>query len=270
QYDRAGLGWSDPAPSPSTPDSMIRDLKTLLDALQIDGPYVFVGHSMGGYLARLFQAWHPEIVQGMVLVDAAHERLTESLPAESRRRMDRKRLMARALAAVSHVGATRIGLHFFGDRFLAPNSALAVRELAVQRSSYTTPKFMSAAANEFRVIDELARQAGATRGEAWTIPIAVVTPGVHPDLPKWPEYQRDLATLSTDSEYLLAEGSGHNVHLDQPGRVIEATINIVKKIREIDAFSEANRVVPPTEASKAPSVIRVKRIWGKAPTSPER
>ncbi len=56
----------------------------------------------------------------------------------------------------------------------------------------------------------------------------------------------------------------------QTGRVIEATINIVKKIREIDAFSEANRVVPPTEASKAPSVIRVKRIWGKAPTSPER
>ena len=253
RYDRAGLGWSDSPSSPSTPETMIRDLENLLDAMEIGGPYVLVGHSMGGYLARLFQARHPESVRGMVLVDAAHERLFESLPVESRRRMDRKRRIARALGVASHLGATRIGLRFFGDRFIESDSALGSHEAAARRSFFATSKFMRAAANEFRILGEMARQVDAARGDAWTIPLAVVTPGAHDGFPDWPGQQRDLAALSTDSVYVLAEGSGHYVQIDRPDLVVEAVLNIVEKIREADA----NR-------ASAPRVLRVNRIWGEA------
>ena len=48
----------------------MKDLERLLDGAQIDPPYVLVGHSYGGLLARLFARDHPEETAGVVLVDA--------------------------------------------------------------------------------------------------------------------------------------------------------------------------------------------------------
>jgi pimeloyl-ACP methyl ester carboxylesterase len=53
-YDRAGVGASEPAPTPRTGQEVLRDLHVLLMAAQIPGPYVLVGHSFGGYTARLY------------------------------------------------------------------------------------------------------------------------------------------------------------------------------------------------------------------------
>jgi hypothetical protein len=52
-YDRSNLGNSGNAPTPRTFHDMTRDLHTLLVNAQIDGPYVLVGHSMGGMLVRV-------------------------------------------------------------------------------------------------------------------------------------------------------------------------------------------------------------------------
>ena len=48
----------------------IADLQRLLGAAGIRPPYVLVGHSYGGMLARLFAREHPEETAGVVLVDA--------------------------------------------------------------------------------------------------------------------------------------------------------------------------------------------------------
>ena len=37
-------------------------------------PHVLVGHSLGGFVARLYRQAHPNDVVGIVLVDAGHER----------------------------------------------------------------------------------------------------------------------------------------------------------------------------------------------------
>ncbi|MCH7480900.1 MAG: alpha/beta fold hydrolase, partial [Chloroflexi bacterium] len=68
RYDRAGLGWSDSPSSPSTPETMIRDLENLLDAMEIGGPYVLVGHSMGGAIALTLALDHGEHVLGLGLL----------------------------------------------------------------------------------------------------------------------------------------------------------------------------------------------------------
>ena len=70
-YDRAGLGRSAPPPhGRRTPRTQVRELRLLLAAAKIPGPYVVVGHSWGGLLARLFAYVYPAQPAGVVLLDA--------------------------------------------------------------------------------------------------------------------------------------------------------------------------------------------------------
>lgn len=80
-YDRAGLGQSDLAPTPRTIADLTRDLQALLRAARIPGPYVLVGHSLGGLTVRFYQHRHPREVAALVLIDAAHEEQRERLAA---------------------------------------------------------------------------------------------------------------------------------------------------------------------------------------------
>jgi len=74
-YDRAGYAWSDPGPKPRAFSQINLELHDALRKLGEHGPFVLVGHSYGGPVARNFAATYPYEVAGMVLVDAAHEGL---------------------------------------------------------------------------------------------------------------------------------------------------------------------------------------------------
>lgn len=72
-YDRAGLGWSDSGPHPRTLRQIVWELHALLEKADVRPPYVLVGHSYGGILARLYALTYPTDVGGMVLVDSGYE-----------------------------------------------------------------------------------------------------------------------------------------------------------------------------------------------------
>ena len=72
-YDRAGSGKSDPGPEPRTMDAEVADLHALLATAKISAPVVFVGHSLGGILARLYVHKYPDSVAGVLLVDPTDE-----------------------------------------------------------------------------------------------------------------------------------------------------------------------------------------------------
>jgi pimeloyl-ACP methyl ester carboxylesterase len=74
-YDRAGLGFSDPGPEPRDGLAIVGDLEALLKATNEPGPYILVAHSMGGLHVRFFTARHPDLVKGLVLVDATSPEL---------------------------------------------------------------------------------------------------------------------------------------------------------------------------------------------------
>lgn len=69
-YDRAGLGYSDPAPEPRDGIAIASDLEKLLRAAGVAPPYIMVGHSMAGLRLREFVGRNPGQVAGVVLVDA--------------------------------------------------------------------------------------------------------------------------------------------------------------------------------------------------------
>ena len=79
-YDRAGFGWSEASPHPRTGNMMVEELHTLLVKANIQGPYVLVGHSLGGLLARVYTHNYPDEVAGLVLVDSAYEEVDIRLP----------------------------------------------------------------------------------------------------------------------------------------------------------------------------------------------
>ena len=89
-YDRAGYGWSDSGPEPRSTLQIAHELKQLLRASRERGPYVLVGHSMGGYDIRAYTSQYPDDVVGMVFVDASHEDQDLRAP-ESIRKWQQKR-----------------------------------------------------------------------------------------------------------------------------------------------------------------------------------
>lgn len=73
-YDRAGIGRSAAAAVvPRTCRDLAEELYDLLQEVEVEPPCVLVGHSFGGLVARLFASLYPQLVSGLVLVDAAPE-----------------------------------------------------------------------------------------------------------------------------------------------------------------------------------------------------
>lgn len=110
-YDRAGLGESSPAPpGRRTVKTQVDELRLLLKAARIPPPYVVIGHSWGGLLARVFAHAYPRETAGVVLVDATtFPYLTPETAARLPRKTNREHIdLAAAIAesdAVKTLGA---------------------------------------------------------------------------------------------------------------------------------------------------------------------
>lgn len=71
-YDRAGYGLSQPSATQEySAEARVNDLSKLLEVTEIQPPYVFVGHSYGGILAKEFlrRFRHEKDIVGLVMVD---------------------------------------------------------------------------------------------------------------------------------------------------------------------------------------------------------
>jgi pimeloyl-ACP methyl ester carboxylesterase len=68
-YDRAGSGFSDPAPMPRTSVRIADELRAALRSAGVRGPYILVGSAYGSYTVRTFAFRHPRDTAGLVLVD---------------------------------------------------------------------------------------------------------------------------------------------------------------------------------------------------------
>jgi pimeloyl-ACP methyl ester carboxylesterase len=68
-YDRPNMGWSDNTPQLLDARQAVDDLHSGLQQVGVEGPYILVGHSMGGLMNRVFASAYPQDVAGMVLVD---------------------------------------------------------------------------------------------------------------------------------------------------------------------------------------------------------
>ena len=207
-YDRAGMGYSDPGPSPRTTRRIARELAQLLDRSGINGPLILVGASIGGFTVRVFaseHSEHAERVEGLVLVDASHEDQQEDVPG-----------LAPFVPVLSSLGVLRLLGVSFGPSpaSLPPSVRGFARATSFRAAGY------QAAADELLHMRESAAEVRATR-RTLTIPVVVVTAG-RGAAPVWRDKQRDHVRLSRRGCRVIADQSGHVVALDQPRVVVDA------------------------------------------------
>ncbi|MFJ2768468.1 alpha/beta fold hydrolase [Streptomyces sp. NPDC087300] len=83
-YDRAGTGWSEPGrtPLPRTAAEVTDELRALLRAAEVPGPYVLVGHSLGGLYVRHYAQRFPDEVAALLLLDPNHEDYAHRMPPQ--------------------------------------------------------------------------------------------------------------------------------------------------------------------------------------------
>jgi pimeloyl-ACP methyl ester carboxylesterase len=213
-YDRANTagGASDPAPTPRTGADVVADLHALLTVAGVPGPYVLVGHSLGGHFARLYAGAYPDEVAGLVLVDPSHEDQDVRLEA----------LLGPELYAQSQPYVA--GLNIEGIDTTATHTE--VRE--------------ARAATALRPIPLVVVSAGQPVDPA----------SFPPDWPvaAYEEMRRelvaDLAGLVPNARHVVAEQSGHYVHQSQPDLVVDAIRQVVEAVRDPSTWATPTAATP--------------------------
>ena len=226
-YDRAGMGWSDPGPQPRTPSQIARELHTLLANEGITGPYVLVGHSVGGKNVRMFALQYPDQVAGMVLVDARSEYVdapNSHVGAEGIEQVTGSEWGI--YGALRRVGLVRlIGASQSGPPTLSPLTRTEIALLSTGQRALDA----SAAESLAMTADNAQLQAAPSLGDR---PLIVLAADESMEtIPRWPEAQHQQAAMSTNGRLVVVEASGHHIQLDHPAVVIDAVREVVTQAR---------------------------------------
>jgi len=219
-YDRAGYAWSDPVAGARDAGRLAQDLDTLLDSAGVEDPLFVVAHSFGGFVARLFTDLRGGQVAGLVLVDASHEQQFERLAASGGRPM-----LPRGRQFVLSVPPV--------PENLPQPVARKIAAFGRMRKTYAATHGEMA---HFARSAEQVRRARSARGEPWRMPLVVVRRGLRlygddatgrDKDAGWADLQEDLVGLSVQGRVVVAERSGHHVHVDQPRLVADVVADLV-------------------------------------------
>ena len=224
-YDRAGYGWSDPHSVPRTAQQIVLELHTLLNKANIEGPYILVGHSLGGAHVRMFTNLYPEEVAGIILVDAMHEDVQTRDPQLYQ---DQQQLTAQwsVMKFMARFGILRIMGKSAGEQSLpAYIKQLPADKQEMYMILNSHPAFFDTALGEWQIVDESCQQLRKT-GKLGNLPLVVLTKGIGLEN-NWQSLQDELASLSTNSTHVKAEGSDHFIQLERPDLVIAAIQQVV-------------------------------------------
>lgn len=238
-YDRAGLGWSERGPLPRTGQRMAKELHRLLERAGIPGPYVLVGHSLGGLLVRLYQHEHPQEIVGMILVDAGHE--LELHRPEFRTFVNNGKAQLPLIRAMTTLGIPRLAAAF--DHL--PSFLVAQEEKVpdpirpMLRAGWLRTSYATTLGDEADALSDTLYQVQRI-GTLNDLPLVVITargPRWWPDMPTemnpekfnkmWLDLQLDLTRLSSNSRQVFADQSSHFVQFDQPTFVSETIRRMV-------------------------------------------
>jgi len=227
-YDRAGLGWSDPAPKGVSRDGkeVATELHTLLQKANITGPYVMVGHSFGGLYTLFFAHQYPDEVAGMVLLDSSYPDQWTSTPAGQALYQSNARIYS-VTWLLARLGVLRLRMNSL------PKLGLPDLQNKEVVAFLSATKDLDAQAAEFAATTDLDNEVRAA-GSLSDLPLFVLTATDHggpADMEQlWQGWQNQLAGLSTDSIHKVLNGARHESLWADPKYSAESVAAILKVV----------------------------------------
>jgi pimeloyl-ACP methyl ester carboxylesterase len=242
-YDRPGYGWSDKPPDPRTGSRAAEDLHRALANAGVPGPYILVGHSMGGGQVRLFASRYATEVAGLVIVASGHEdwrTRNPSAPPEDQS-MDR---LFQVIAWLSPTGLPRL----FGMLFqpsMAADYVADLRKWLPERAYKSEITFLAQSKHAQAMADEI-RAMRATESELrrardfGEIPLIVLSEKwMLPDEPESrdieaarmeDELQQEMSRFSRRGKHVRVD-SGHLIPLEKPEVIIDAVRTVLGALK---------------------------------------
>ncbi|MFI6865708.1 alpha/beta fold hydrolase [Nocardia sp. NPDC050406] len=232
-YDRGGSGFSDPLPLPRTATAVAAELRELLRAQHIEGPYVLAAHSLGGLYAHRFAQLYPQDVAGMVLLDVLHRDWDEYMPPTA------------SLAAAERMGPGPEQL----EQLRPALSVMHTELLAHFPEHIRTPLLEAKDSDEWlrtglaerRGLVELATELRAGPGFPDIPLIAITVVGTDPTQPMLTAPEINDAKMRMDAAVVRAVTHGeqrvltdtlhHRLCFDRPDAVVQAIRDVVDRVR---------------------------------------
>jgi pimeloyl-ACP methyl ester carboxylesterase len=217
-YDRPGApvgdkpSRSDPVRQPTTAADAVADLHALLAAAHEPAPYVLVGHSYGGLIAKLYARTYPHDAAGLVLVDALTEGLQEAETPDqwATQRVLMEGDIRESLALYPALERIDPDRSFDQVRAAPPLRPLPLVVLSADRP--WGPQIPALIANG-------------------TLPADVPADFGYITDAAQKKAQAQLAALVPGARHVTTTNSGHEIHKEQPGLVTDATIDVVEAVR---------------------------------------
>jgi pimeloyl-ACP methyl ester carboxylesterase len=237
-YDRAGLGWSGPGPEENIVEENVSDLHAVLQASGEPGPYVLVGASIAGIYIQAYQRAFPADVAALVFTNSSNRigfkvkdkvgLIWELTQAEIRSGFSPPPSAAKGPAPTRE-----------DDPFdeLPPDLQkvrlwLDVRLSQESDPSKAVPEDLLSWRKEF--LTEFDATDAGKKPPLGSLPVVVIASD--PAAPESARRSRDeagprLDYLSSNTVHITAAGSGHEIHLYQPDRVIQGVLQAVSAVR---------------------------------------
>ena len=214
-YDRAGYGSSQTGPLPRDSSTEATELRTLLGKLGVAGPYILVGHSLGGLNVEVFAAMYHEDVAGMVLLDPP------------------------PLSFI--LGEEYAELGSMASQMTVEWQGIADRRIeSADEQERAEAEFFLMLASEHREMFGSSAQQAASVGSFGDTPLVVVASGVPNPMfgdaaeayqEFWAAQSEALAAKSSRGEFILAEASTHRLHEDVADLVADIILSMVESVR---------------------------------------
>ncbi|MBO3697014.1 alpha/beta fold hydrolase [Roseivirga sp. E12] len=236
-YDKAGIAWSEIGPQPRVADKLVDELHLLLENSNEKGPYLLVAWSMGGPYARLFAKRYFDEMAGLILVDSSHPEQFERLPANKNFSVPPKFIL-KTVPLLRKIGIMRnVMKNELNFPQIAPEKQTALYKVSAGSISTVLSEFSN-------ILESLEQAAEVTSLD--DLPLTVLG-AVDPPNPSqvgniskelliegqkaWFEMQRELSELSTQGKLVPVSKSGHYIHFDQPGMVLNEIREMYERLK---------------------------------------
>lgn len=202
-YDRPGIGASELGTAPNHGLQAATDLHRLLEGLAVPKPYVVVGHSYGGRIARLFASAYSAEVAGIVLEDSSHEDLLDE-QLKVLEGKDREQLAAMSAPFRQRVPNPSSEADYMLD---------TLEQLRAAKPLPRVPLVVLAATRGLGIPDVFTPEGTARLKEVNL------------------QMQRHTAGLVPGGVLIEVPDVGHNIHVDRPRALLDPLLDLLSKVR---------------------------------------